>query len=220
MTLSILTFDRKTGVFAAAAATGSLCVGGWVLRGDIESGLVASQGTAPSTFWRDDILRAMYGGTSASDAVAKVTDADDGRAFRQVAALDRNGTTAAFTGQNSIPHADHMAEPGQVISGNMLAGPEVLDAMADAARDTRDRPAERMLRILNAAKFAGGDSRGLQSAALLVLTPDAPPLDLRIDCSEDPLGALATLLQKAQQPPYHDWLSEVPVISDKTRRPA
>ena len=53
MTFSVLTFDENEGVYAVAAATGSLCVGGWVLRGDIESGLVASQGTSPSSFWRE-----------------------------------------------------------------------------------------------------------------------------------------------------------------------
>ena len=66
MTLSVLTFNKKTGVFAAAAATGNLCVGGWVLRGDIESGLVASQGTSPSTFWRDDIIRRLRATTTTS----------------------------------------------------------------------------------------------------------------------------------------------------------
>ena len=103
MTFSILSFDTKTGVFAGAAATGSLCVGGWVLRGDIESGLVASQGTAPSSFWRDDVLRAMYDGQSAVKAVDRVTGADAGRGHRQLSALDRYGAAQAFTGQDSVP---------------------------------------------------------------------------------------------------------------------
>jgi len=219
MTLSILSFDSKTGVFAAAAATGSLCVGGWVLRGDIESGLVASQGTAPSTFWRDDIMRAIHRGQSAAAAVAAVVTPDDGRDFRQVAALDRNGETSAFTGKHSIAYAGHLAAPGLVISGNMLAGQEVLGAMAEEARDPAGSPAERMLRILDAGKKAGGDNRGLQSAALLILSPDRPPLDLRIDCAEDPVSALATLWDRTRRPPYHDWLTEVPVLKDRSRCP-
>ena len=64
MTFSGITFDHKTGIYAGAATTGSLCVGGWVLRGDIESGLAASQGTAPSTFWRDGALREMFNNKS------------------------------------------------------------------------------------------------------------------------------------------------------------
>ena len=88
MTYSILTYDRETGTFAAAAATGNLCVGGWVLRGDIESGLVASQGTAPSTFWREEVLRQMHSGTEAGIAIANVIQPDQGRGHRQIIALD------------------------------------------------------------------------------------------------------------------------------------
>ena len=220
MTFSILTYDRKTGVFAAAAATGSLCVGGWVLRGDIESGLVASQGTAPSSFWRDDVLRAMYRGEDAETAVTRVTSADPGRGHRQLTALDRQGRTQGFTGDQSVPYASHIAEPGLVIAGNMLTGPEVLEAMKTAAHAEAPSPAERMLRVLTAAKDAGGDSRGLKSAALLVLEPERPPLDLRIDQHDsDPISALEQLWQKTCQSPYFDWLAEVPVLNDKSRAP-
>ena len=66
MTFSLLVHDRATGTFGGAAATGSLCVGGWVLRGTVDSGLSASQGTAPSTFWGEDALTAMRGGESAA----------------------------------------------------------------------------------------------------------------------------------------------------------
>ncbi|MDA9940053.1 DUF1028 domain-containing protein, partial [Planktomarina temperata] len=83
-----------------------------------------------------------------------------------------------------------------------------------------DQPPDgRMLRVLTAAKQAGGDSRGLSSAALLILTPDRPPLDLRIDYSEDPISELKDLRHKARQSPYFDWLAEVPVHLDKTRAP-
>jgi len=217
MTFSILTFDEKTGVFAAAAATGSLCVGGWVLRGDIETGLVASQGTAPSTFWRDDVLRAMYDGKSATDAVNAATAQDRGRGHRQLSALDRNGNNQGFTGTDSVAFADHIAEPGLIIAGNMLEGPEVLKAMHSTALKEAVSPGERMLATLRAAKASGGDSRGLLSAAMLVLAPDRPPLDLRVDHSEDPITALEQLWQRAHQSPYFDWLTEVPVLQDKQR---
>ncbi|SPF81780.1 DUF1028 domain-containing protein [Pseudoprimorskyibacter insulae] len=219
MTLSILTIDPKTGIMAAAAATGSLCVGGWVLRGDIESGLVASQGTAPSTFWRDDVLRGMFDGQSAADAVAAVTEADAGRGFRQLAALDRSGQTAAHTGADSIAYAGHIAEQNMVVAGNMLSGAEVLKAMATAANANHADPAQRMLAVLKAGNTAGGDNRGLRSAALLVLKPDEPPLDIRIDAADDPLTDLEQLWAKTQASPYHDWLTEVPVLIDKTRAP-
>lgn len=219
MTFSILTFDKETGIFAAAAATGSLCVGGWVLRGDIESGLVASQGTAPSTFWRDDVLRAMHQGQSAKAAVEAVTKRDPGRGHRQLTAIDLQGHAHGFTGADSIAYANHITAPGIAIAGNMLEGPEVLEAMLSAAPADGCSADDRMLRVLSAAKQAGGDSRGLLSAALLVLAPDRPPLDLRIDCSDDPISELQDLRHKARQSPYFDWLSEVPVLLDKTRAP-
>ncbi len=220
MTFSILTYDLETGVLAGGAATGSLCVGGWVLRGDIESGLVASQGTAPSTFWRDDVIRRMYRGETAEAAVAAVTGGDTGRGHRQLAALDRQGRSAAFTGTGSVAHAGHFCAKQLVVAGNMLTGPEVLEVLRDSALADAKDPAERILHALRAAEKAGGDQRGLQSAALMVLSPDRPPLDLRIDHDADPIAALARLSALAHASPYYDWLGDVPVLMNKTRAPA
>ena len=220
MTFSILCHDEKTGTFMAAAATGALCVGGWVIRGNIDAGLVASQGTAPSTFWRDDALRLMHGGQSAKTAVATVTVPDRGRAHRQMIALDRNGGTAGFTGSDSIPVALHHVATGLAVAGNMLAGPEVIDALAQAANAPPDAdPAVRMIAALRAAERAGSDKRGLMSAALLVLCPQLPPLDLRIDYATDPIGALDDLRARAQSPAHSAGLDEVPAQVDPMRFP-
>lgn len=219
MTFSILIYNKKTRVFAAAAATGSLCVGGWVLRGDIESGLVASQGTAPSTFWRDDVLRGMHRGQSSKDAVEAAIARDPGRGHRQLTAIDRQGLAHGFTGADSIAFAGHMIAHGIAIAGNMLRGPEVLEAMMRAALTPDEAVEQHMLRVLDAAKQAGGDNRGLLSAALLVLAPDHPPLDLRIDYSIDPVSELKDLYSRSQRSPYYDWLSQVPVLNDRTRAP-
>ncbi|WP_340302867.1 DUF1028 domain-containing protein [Roseobacter sp. HKCCD7870] len=220
MTFSILTFDQKTGVFAGAAATGSLCVGGWVLRGDIESGLVASQGTAPSTFWRDEMLRGMFKNESAPQLLERITQPDTGKEFRQLAAVDRKGNSAAFTGALSIDYCGHLLEQGVAISGNMLSGPAVLDAMQKTNWTAVGDQAQRMLQVLDAAKDAGGDFRGLRSAALLVLKPNEPPLDLRIDCADKPIAALWELWHETKKSPYQDWLSEVPVLADRMRKPS
>ncbi|MBD3676868.1 MAG: DUF1028 domain-containing protein [Rhodobacteraceae bacterium] len=219
MTFSILTHDRETGTFAAAAATGSLCVGGWVLRGDVESGLVASQGTAPSTFWRDDALRRMYNGETAQTVVGDLTGEDSGRGHRQMIALDRTGGTGGFTGGDSVAFAGHDCQPGLAIAGNMLSSEAVLRALKTGFEMTGGSPVERMFAALEAADVAGGDARGLQSAALLILSPEHPPLDLRIDFHETPIAALRQLCDHAHRQPYHDWLSEVPVLSDRFRRP-
>jgi len=217
MTLSILTYDQETNVFAAAAATGSFCVGGWVLRGEIESGLVASQGTAPSTFWRDGVLRRMHEGEIAEQAVRAEVEPDSGRDHRQLIALDRTGNSFGFTGAASVSFASHYTSRNIAVAGNMLSGPEVLDAMRLAVEEPYDTPADRMLAVLDAAAKVGGDARGLQSAALLILSPDQPPLDLRIDCHDAPLVALRDLCTRVHQPPYRDWLIEVPVLNDKNR---
>ena len=219
MTYSILTFDQETGIFAAAAATGNLCVGGWVLRGDIESGLVASQGTSPSTFWRDGVLRRMHSGADAEIAVANAIQSDPGRAHRQIIALDRMGRAQGFTGGDSIAFADHYCEDGLAVAGNMLTGRAVLDALISAARNSQATAVNRMLKALAAAEAAGGDTRGLVSAAILILDPQRPPLDLRIDCHETPIAALKQLCDRAHRYPYHGWLGQVPVLVDRSRHP-
>lgn len=134
-------------------------------------------------------------------------------------ALDRRGGTQGFTGRDSVAYANHIVAPGLAIAGNMLDGPAVLEAMQEALVADNGPLDQRMLRVLEAANQAGGDSRGLLSAALLVMAPDRPPLDLRIDHSNAPLSELAGLLQRARQSPYFDWLSEVPVLQDKERAP-
>lgn len=219
MTYSILAFDQKTGTFGAAAATGSLCVGGWVLRGSLAGGLVASQGTAPSTLWRDDILMSMTQGIPAEKAVKSTTQLDRGRAHRQIIALDTKGGTGAFTGPQSVPWAGHLTRVGLACAGNMIAGKSVVSALSDTFSQSDGPTADRLLSALVAAERAGGDSRGLCSAALLVLSPDAPPLDLRIDYHERPLKALESLLTQVRTRPYADWLHEVPVSSDPERAP-
>ena len=219
MTFSVLTFDEKEGIFAAAAATGSLCVGGWVLRGDIESGLVASQGTSPSSFWRDDCLRYMYTGQSASEAIDMAIKNDSGRDYRQIIALDKFGKTSGFTGINSVSHASHITEQNFAVAGNMIAGSHVLEAVKKQVNSDQAPIDQRMLNALKAGKDAGGDNRGLLSAALLVLSPNHPPLDLRIDYSSDPLSDLQLLLDRSKQSPYYDWLSEVPIDTDRNRAP-
>lgn len=221
MTISILAIDEKTGRMGGAAATGSLCVGGWVLRGRADSGMSASQGTAPSTLWGEDVLLRMTGGMGAAEAVAAVTGADAGRAHRQLAALDTKGGTGAFTGAESVAHAGALEQPGVVVAGNMLAGPEVIEAALDGYRAAAAMPfPERLMGALGAAAAAGGDARGLLSAALLVVGRDMAPLTLRIDHSVNPLAALADLYLVSQSDPYHGWTRVVPVLDDPHRAPA
>ena len=217
MTFSILAQDFGTGSFGSAAATGSLCVGGWVLRGDSRAGMSASQWAAPSTMWGEDALIRMQAGDTAEQALAAVTGSDAGRAWRQLAVLDRAGSAACHTGTANTEWRGSVVAPGLVVSGNMLAGPQVLEALHDTFLAEHGSLAERLLAALAAAETAGGDRRGLQSAALLVVSDDAPPLTLRVDWSENPVAALRDLHTRSHSGDYAAWLPKVPTRNDPER---
>ena len=218
MTFSILARDPETGAIGGAAATGSLCVGGWVLRGDLSAGMSVSQGAAPSTFWGEDVLSEMAEGMGAKEAVDKITRSDSGQAYRQLAALDLTGQTGVFTGTSNEAEKGSRAFVNGIVSGNMLANVEVLDIMASHFNSTTDDFETRLLSTLRAANNQGGDYRGLLSAALLVFHPERPPLTLRIDYHpDDPISALEDLYQRATSGSYATWTSKVPVLTDRER---
>ncbi len=217
MTYSILAYDQKTGTYGGAAATGSLCVGGWVLRGDAESGLSASQGTSPSTLWGTGVLELMKDGRTASGAVETIIRADEGRVHRQLAALARDGSVAAFTGHDSVPHAGSVSGGHVIAAGNMLANEDVLPAVLKCFQETEGAMPERLLAALVAGQDAGGDSRGLLSAALLVVSRGMAPLSLRIDYAENPLPALSDLYHRSQSEPYLSWTRLVPTLEHPHR---
>ncbi|MGY6548886.1 MAG: DUF1028 domain-containing protein [Roseinatronobacter sp.] len=217
MTFSILAQDLTTGELGGAAATGSLCVGGWVLRGCPRAGLSASQGAAPSTLWGEDAIERMRAGEDAQTALVAVTDHDAGREWRQLATLDRSGRTACHTGTRNTPWRGALGGPGLITSGNLLAGPHVLEALRDGYLGAQGPLAARLLGALRAAEAAGGDTRGLQSAALLVVAAHAPPLSLRIDWSDHPIRDLDALYHRSQTGTYARWLSCVPTRADPER---
>lgn len=217
MTISILAYDEKTGRCGGAATTGSLCVGGWVLRGDAESGMSASQGSLPSTFWGTEVLALMKDGTHPADAVARLTRADAGRAHRQMAALDLGGRTGHFTGADSIPAAGAREGRHVVVTGNLLSSEEVLDAALTGFEEAKGTLDLRLMAALDAAAAAGGDSRGLLSAALLVVGRTMAPLTLRVDHSDRPLADLRALHARATSGEYAAWARLVPTLDAPER---
>ncbi|SRR6056297_355955 len=218
MTFSILARDAETGAIGGAAATGSLCVGGWVLRGDPRVGMSASQGASPSTFWGDDVLELMRNSVTPEQAVHQIVSSDNGREYRQLAALDLRGNAAAFTGAENQDLKGSLVFSGGIASGNMLGGEGVLPAMVEGFTVSDQVFERRLLRALTAAREAGGDFRGLLSAAMLVLHPDRPPMSLRIDHHpDDPIGALEEIFDHATTGDYADWARQVPVLTDKER---
>jgi uncharacterized Ntn-hydrolase superfamily protein len=217
MTFSILARDMDTGAVGGAAATGSLCVGGWVLRADPRAGVSASQGAAPSTFWGEEALARMGAGQGAAAAVAGITREDAGAAHRQLSALDLSGGAGAFTGGENTDAKGARQGDGWVVAGNLLASDAVLDAVAEGYARASGTLPDRLLSALRAGDHAGSDSRGLLSAALLVVAPDAAPLTLRVDWSETPLADLAHLLVRTRDPDYAAWLGTVPTLADPER---
>ena len=210
MTFSILVRDPETGFLGAAAATGNLCVGGWVLRGDPRVGLSASQGHMPSTLWGEDVLVAMGRGLNAESAVAEVVNADSERGKRQLLALDRDSDGAIFSGDANLPVVSEIIASNCVVAGNMLADHSVINACHLGFASSHGSLESRLLNALKQAADAGGDVRGLESAAILVVSDGAPPVDLRVDYSNTPLTDLGQLIQRAKDEKYAMWRSTLP----------
>ena len=210
MTFSILVRDPETGFLGAAAATGNLCVGGWVLRGDARVGLSASQGHMPSTLWGEDVLVAMGRGLKAESAVAEVVNADSERGKRQLLALDRDSDGAIFSGDANLPVVSEIIASNCVVAGNMLANHSVINACQFGFASSHGPLESRLLNALKQAADSGGDVRGLESAAILVVSDVAPPVNLRVDYSKTPLTDLSLLIQQAKGEKYTLWRSTLP----------
>lgn len=188
MTFSIAAHDGDA--WGVAVASRFVAVGSVVPAVRLGVGAVATQSMARWAY-RDEVLDALGRGAEVGPALAAATAADAGRALRQVGAVGATGA-ATFTGDQCFPWAGGRAggdaSTAWAVQGNILTGPEVVDAMEDAFLAAAGRRLdERLLAALLAGDAAGGDSRGRQSAALLVLAPgagyDASGVlaDLRVD---------------------------------------
>ena len=140
-------------------------------------------------------LDALASGRSAETTVGTLTAADAGRAQRQLHVLPATGPPAAHTGATCVDWCGHLLFDDFSVAGNMLAGPQVIEASADAYRRAAGRPlAERLLAALAAGEASGGDKRGKQGAALRVHgDEDYPELDIRVDDHAQPIAELHRL---------------------------
>jgi uncharacterized Ntn-hydrolase superfamily protein len=206
MTFSIVGRSADGLSFGVAVASKFLAVGAAVPAAEAEVGALATQSFA-NLAYRVQGLAMLRTGTSAADAVAGLTAADPGRATRQLGVVGRAGTGATYTGGECFSWAGGVAGDGYAIQGNILTGPEVVAAMESAWLATGGVPgatlAHRLHAALAAGDAAGGDSRGRQSAALMVVRRGAGygglsdvEVDLRVDDDPDPvtrLGGLTSL---------------------------
>jgi uncharacterized Ntn-hydrolase superfamily protein len=201
MTFSIVARSDAGDSIGVAVASKFLAVGSAVPAARLGVGAIATQSFC-NTLYKRDGLRQLAAGASASQTLDTLLAADDLREQRQAGVVDASGNAATWTGAGCMEWAGGVAAPGFAIQGNILTGPEVVGAMREAFLDTSgDGLAERLVAALLAGDEAGGDRRGRQSAALLVVsetgsyTPgDDIAYDLRVDDHADPCRELVRLL--------------------------
>jgi uncharacterized Ntn-hydrolase superfamily protein len=201
-TYSIVACDLEARQLGVATQSKFLAVGSVVPWAEAEVGAVATQSYANPRYGPDG-LALLRDGRSAQEAVEALVAADDGRAQRQLGVVDAQGRGATFTGDECHDWAGGRTGRGYAAQGNILVSEATVDALAETYESRSELPlAERLLESLAAAQNAGGDRRGQQSAALLVVEKNGgygklsdTLVDLRIDDHEQPIDELRRLFK-------------------------
>lgn len=195
-TYSIVARDPRTGELGVAVQSHWFSVGSIVSWAEPGVGAVATQSFVEPAYGPGALAR-LREGAAAAEALAELVAADALAAERQVAVVDAAGRTDQHTGTACIPHAEQVAGDQFACQANMMALAGVPEAMAEAFDGAQGGLADRLLAALDAAERAGGDVRGRQSAALLVVPPEGEPwrrlVDLRVEDHDDPVGELRRL---------------------------
>ena len=199
-TYSIAACDLEAARWGVATQSKFLGVGSVVPWAEARVGAVATQAYANPRYGPDG-LALLREGLSAEEVVERLTSADDGREHRQLGVVDARGGSASFTGSECYDWAGGRTGDGYAAQGNILVSGETVDAIATTFEATTGKALEeRLMDCLDAAQAAGGDSRGQQSAALLVVEKDGGyaglfdvVFDLRVDDHERPLEELRRL---------------------------
>ncbi|MEO0561433.1 MAG: DUF1028 domain-containing protein, partial [Chloroflexota bacterium] len=200
-TYSITAHDSTTGEVGVAVQTHQMGVGRLVpwLRPGV--GAIATQALVNVSYGPNG-LSLLANGASPEEVIAALTAADPGSAQRQVGVVDANGNAAAFTGTDCIAEAAHHVGEGYTVQANMMTKDTVIPAMQAAYEGAEGDLAARMINALEAAQAQGGDIRGKQSAALVIVpptsenTPDWATLyNLRVDEATEPLIELGRLVR-------------------------
>jgi len=227
MTFSIVARDPANGDLGVAVASKFLAVGSVVPWAMAEVGAIATQALANVSYGPDG-LAALAGGNDAAMVLADLTAADDGRSERQLGIVDARGRAATHTGTGCLVWAGGRVADGVAVQGNILAGPEVVDAMLTSFEAASGSLPDRLLTALLAGDPAGGDARGRQSSALLVVragggyggTTDRW-IDLRVDDHTDPVPELRRLLDiwrlLSERPDPSDLVAIDPALAAELR---
>ena len=204
-TFSIVARDPDTGELGVAVQSHWFSVGPIVPWAEAGVGAVATQSFVDPSYGKLG-LELMRAGKSAPDALKSLLAGDEGREVRQVAMIDTQGRVEAWTGKNDIQAAGHIVGKNFSVQANLMLNDKVWPAMAEAFENAKGDLADRMLEALDAAQAVGGDIRGRQSAAMIIVSGKSTGqawkdrlFDLRIDDSPEPLRDLRRLvtLQRA-----------------------
>jgi uncharacterized Ntn-hydrolase superfamily protein len=199
-TYSIVAFDPQTGDMGVAVQSHWFSVGTIVSWGEAGVGVIATQSFVNASFGPRG-LELLKKGKSPQEVVDELIKSDEGRDFRQLAVLDSKGRAASFTGSKCIQPAGNIVGENFSVQANLMLNDKVWPAMAESFKNSKGPLAERMLDALEAAEKSGGDIRGKQSAALLVVRGKSTGniwedrlVDLRVDGHSEPLAELRRLL--------------------------
>jgi len=208
-TFSIVAYDPASESWGIGVASKFLGVGSVVPWAKADVGAIATQSYANTTYGPHG-LELLNQGKYAEDVIKTLTEADDLRERRQVGIVDSEGNPATYTGKDCHPWAGGKTGKHYTCQGNILAGPEVVDDMAQAYETTKGPLAWRIMAALEAADAAGGDVRGRQSAAIYVVKKGAGyggyndrMIDFRVDDHETPIPELARILALRIKRPVH-----------------
>ena len=216
-TYSIVGCDLEARQWGVAVQSKFLAVGALCPFAEAEVGAVATQSFVNPRYGPDG-LALLREGLSAEEAVERLTAADEGRAQRQLGIVDREGRAATYTGERCFAWAGGRTGAGYAAQGNILVGEETVDALAATFEATAGLPfVQRLIECLGAAQAAGGDRRGQQSAALIVVQKDGgyaglsdTLVDLRVDDHERPIEELRRIYgihrRLFEVSPRDDWL--------------
>jgi uncharacterized Ntn-hydrolase superfamily protein len=200
-TFSIVARDPATGELGVAVQSHWFSVGPIVPWAEAGVGAVATQSFVDPSYGKNG-LELMRAGKSAPDTLKELLEKDQGREVRQVAMIDAQGRVDAWTGKDDIQAAGHIVGSNFSVQANLMLNDKVWPAMARAFESTKGDLADRMLAALDAAQAVGGDIRGRQSAALIVVTGKPTGMawkdrtfDLRVDDSPQPLVELRRLVR-------------------------
>jgi uncharacterized Ntn-hydrolase superfamily protein len=201
VTYSLVARDPETGELGVAVQSRSFGTGSAVPWARPGVGAVATQSFTQRSYGPLG-LELLAEGAPPGVALEQLVAADAQRDFRQVAFVDAQGRTASHTGAACIPSTGSLAGDGFSAQGNMLRSDDVVPALADGFSRAEGTLAERLLAGLDAAEAAGGDFRGREAGAILVVPAEGSPyesvVDLRVDNHRDPLVELRRLLREAQ----------------------